>query len=365
MSQENSASKAKANVSHGKSSSALTKAEQAAHTQNDSQAVETAIVSCSYPAKDEGKVIEVNVVGEDGTGLDNVHLLLIQNDGRVLIGKTGPAGLYRFGGLESGSYNLSLPELDKDAWLMKSTQALPETEANCNSTADWKTAPAPSAPIELTHIIKQGECLGKIAERYGFFPKTIWDYPANSQLKYLRHDNMYILLDNDQVVIPGKRQKTATVVSGERIIVQRKGVPQNLRIRFLHHDETPRACVQYLLRLTTENGIPVADISSKTDENGFVDQPVPPSAALATVILNPGPWPELHKFNIGYINPIDTVSGWQARLNNLGYDCGAEDDKLGPKTQAAIRAFQQAKKLEETGEQNESTKAALLAIALS
>lgn len=363
MSAETNAPKAK--TAPGKTNSPLAKAEQAAQAQSDSQAVGAATVPCPYASKEEKKVIEVKVVGEDGIGLDGIDLLITRGDGLVLTGKTGPAGLYRFKGLEPGSYMLSLPELDEDAWLVKNTEALAEAEASCTGEVSWQAALAPAAANEQTHIIKQGECVGKIAEHYGFFPKTIWDYGANAALKKLRHENMHILVEKDHVVIPRKRQKAMAAATGERVTVQRQGVPEHLRIRFLHYDDTPRVGVPYLLSLTTDKGIPVADISSETDDKGFVDQAIPPSAVFATITLKSGRWPEVHKFNIGYTNPIDEVSGWQARLNNLGYDCGAEDNKLGPKTQAAIRAFQRAKKLGVTGQQDEPTESALLDASLA
>jgi lysozyme len=48
---------------------------------------------------------------------------------------------------------------------------------------------------------------------------------------------------------------------------------------------------------------------------------------------------------IGYLNPPsetgdEGVSGMQARLANLGFDPGPVDGQLGPRTKAAIRAFQ-------------------------
>ncbi len=307
----------------------------------------------------------MKVVGEDGVGLGGIALLLSRGDKQVITGRTAPDGVYAFKGLEPGSYQLGLPELDMDAWKELSTQTLAGDEGKSSSVASWQRAPAPAEEIEKTHVIKQGECVGKVAEVYGFFPKTIWDYGKNAKLRKLRHDNMYILLEKDQVVIPAKQQKVQVVATGNGLTVQRLGVPEHLRIRFLHYDETPRVGVRYFLSLTTDKNILIADISSETDEKGFVDQPIPPSAVFATITLNPGPWPEVHEFNIGYTNPIDTVSGWQARLNNLGYDCGEEDGELGPKTRAAIRAFQRAKKLEETGERDELTKAALMALTMA
>jgi peptidoglycan hydrolase-like protein with peptidoglycan-binding domain len=142
-------------------------------------------------------------------------------------------------------------------------------------------------------------------------------------------------------------------------------VPEHLRIRFLNYDETPRVEVPYLLSLTRDKNILVADISSETDDKGFLDQPIPPSALFATITLNPGPWPEVFKLNLGHTDPIDELTGWQTRLNNLGYDCGGEDGILGENTRLAICAFQRSKQIPETGNMEPSTQAALLALALS
>jgi hypothetical protein len=305
------------------------------------------------------------VVGEDGVGLADIALLLSREDKQVLTGKTAPDGVYAFKGLEPGDYQLSLPELDMDAWKELKTEALPGDEAKSSSVASWRSAPVATVEGEKIHVIKQGECVGKIAEVYGLFPRTIWDYGKNLELKELRHDNMYILFENDQVVIPAKRRKAEPIATGDEMTVQRKGVPERLRIRFLHYTQTPRVGVPYLLSLKTDKGDVVADISSETDDKGFVDQPIPPSAVFATITLNPGQWPEVHEFNLRYTNPIDKVSGWQARLNNLGYDCGKEDNVLGPKTERAIKAFQRAKMLEETGLPDEIARVVLLAVALS
>lgn len=353
----------KGSVPLSKTNLPLADAEQEAQALSDSIAVGAVAQPCS--SMDEKKVIEIKVVGEDGAGLDGINLRIIRGDMQILTGKTGPTGLYRFRGIEPGSYQLSFPELDQDAWLLNDIQPLPEADANCTSTASWLIVPAKESAMEKIHVIKQGECVGKIAEDYGFFRNTIWEYSANADLRKLRHDNMHILLAKDIVVIPPMRQKTVAATTGDQLTVLRLGVPERLRIRFLHFDESPKAGVLYMLSITTDKSIPVVDISGKTDENGFVDQYIPPSALIATITLNPGLRPEIYKFNIGYTNPIDEVSGWQARLNNLGYDCGVEDNDLGPKTQNAIFAFQRDKRLEETGEMDEATKIALLEMALS
>ena len=53
--------------------------------------------------------------------------------------------------------------------------------------------------------------------------------------------------------------------------------------------------------------------------------------------------------DLGYVDPIDQLSGIQCRLNMLGYECGAVDGKNGPITRAAVKAFQKDKSLQVDG----------------
>ena len=43
---------------------------------------------------------------------------------------------------------------------------------------------------------------------------------------------------------------------------------------------------------------------------------------------------------VGHLDPPETPSGIQARLNNLGFDCGEVDGIIGKRTKAAIEEFQ-------------------------
>jgi N-acetylmuramoyl-L-alanine amidase len=43
---------------------------------------------------------------------------------------------------------------------------------------------------------------------------------------------------------------------------------------------------------------------------------------------------------LGHLDPVDTTSGIQARLRNLGFNPGAIDGDMGPLTEAAVRGFQ-------------------------
>ena len=345
--------------------SSLARADRAALAQSDEAEVSQTVAPCPNRAADQRQVVEVAMLGEDGVGLPAIALLLTGTDGRILSSRTGRSGMHRFLGLLPGSYQLSLPELDQEAWLLLKTDVLPAPEAHSDTTAAWRPGALPEKSAGQVHVVKQGDCIGSIAERYGFSPQTILDVGANKALIVSRHENMHALFEDDVVAIPAKQPKAIDVVTGTRVTLQRQGVPEFLRIRFLYHDESPKAGVPYLLCLVTAKGMQVPDIPGTTDADGFVVQPIPPTATRATIVLHPGPWAEIHECNLGYKDPIDEVSGWQSRLNSLGYDCGPEDNRLGSQTRAAICAFQRAKNLEETGVTDDATKAALLKLALS
>jgi hypothetical protein len=62
---------------------------------------------------------------------------------------------------------------------------------------------------------------------------------------------------------------------------------------------------------------------------------------------------------IGHLNPLRNtkdggVSGVQGRLRNLGYAPGPADGKLGPRTKAAIEAFQEDHKLTVNGQMSDA-----------
>ena len=62
----------------------------------------------------------------------------------------------------------------------------------------------------------------------------------------------------------------------------------------------------------------------------------------------------------GTHEPREHFLGVQARLNNLGYDCGPVDGIDGPQTQAAVMAFQKNHNLEVDGIAGPQTQAALM-----
>jgi hypothetical protein len=83
------------------------------------------------------------------------------------------------------------------------------------------------------------------------------------------------------------------------------------------------------------------DISGQTDGNGVLLHTIPADTAEAVLNLHDRVW----QLQVASLNPMentgdDGVSGCQARLRNLGYDPGPIDGIAGPRTEAAVRAFQ-------------------------
>jgi peptidoglycan hydrolase-like protein with peptidoglycan-binding domain len=80
--------------------------------------------------------------------------------------------------------------------------------------------------------------------------------------------------------------------------------------------------------------------------------------ALLTLLPKDGE-PEHFQLRLGSLDPITEISGIQARLRNIGIDCGPVDGRLGPKTREALISFQKANQLQPTGEPDEATRARL------
>jgi len=194
------------------------------------------------------------------------------------------------------------------------------------------------------YIVKQGDCISSIAFKYGLFPEVIWDHPDNAGLKKKREDPN-ALFPGDAVAIPNKAVKEEACETCQRHRFRRRGAAEKLRIQFLDGDGKPRKGVPYMLDMKTKRGRPIPVIKNKTDSDGFLDETIPPNAFEGEIILGKGEEMEWIPVMIGHLDPIDTLSGIKARLDNMGYLCGEGNDKLDDITRRAIRAFQIDNKL--------------------
>lgn len=186
--------------------------------------------------------------------------------------------------------------------------------------------------MSQSHVVQQGEHLTQIAEQYGFRDyQTIWDHPRNAALK-ARRKNPNVLLPNDELFIPDKVQKTAACPTTQRHRFQIQAQQVWLRIIVKDVDDEPIVDTPY--RLEVEGQV----WELRTKSGGLIEQQIPKSAKAGKLVL-----PELSMllpFRIGELDPVEETTGWQARLNNLGYRAGTSTDPDDPQLRSAIEEFQ-------------------------
>ena len=96
------------------------------------------------------------------------------------------------------------------------------------------------------------------------------------------------------------------------------------------------------------------------DGDGRLEMPIPPNARHAVVTLKRAN--HTIELLLGGVDPIDSMSGVQGRLQNLGYKI---DDPLGTDGESTYRAledFQSRYGLTPTGEADDATRAKLAAL---
>jgi hypothetical protein len=306
--------------------------------------------------------LEATILDDRDRPLENVLVQLHRSDTEVQATKSDARGFVRFEGLDPGSHRLTLPELDQDSWALEASEALPTERDAASSRARWK-APAAVPTAARTHVVVEGECTTTIAYRSGWLDDALWEAPENAALREQReHKN--ILAPGDALVIPAPRPRLETVAASTAVRLRRKGVVAELSIAFFDDADQPRAGEPYLIRIVSDAG--TEERNGTTNAEGFVVEAIDPSTREVTIVLgDKGPTQQVHTFNAATLDPIDTVGGVQGRLVNLGYEIDDARGELGPYTRRALRDFQRDRKLELTGEIDDATRDAILALHLS
>jgi N-acetylmuramoyl-L-alanine amidase len=218
--------------------------------------------------------------------------------------------------------------------------------------------------VGQTYTVKQGDFLAKIAHQHGFGDwKTIYNHAQNTGLRSKR-PNPNILSPGDVVYIPDKKVKhTGHATAKKHKFVVKK---EKILIRIAAKDAKcdPLALNKFELALDGQ-------VYSKTQaqdanlQKGIIEQKVSSSVDEGRLRL----WttakadPDfVFKVLVGHLDPIEELSGVQARLNHLGFDCGRVDGTDGPGTQQAVRTFQQQFGHRVTGSVDQATRDKLKAV---
>jgi hypothetical protein len=183
------------------------------------------------------------------------------------------------------------------------------------------------------HQVEQGECLSSIADAHGFFWQTLWNHPQNAELKKKRTDPN-VLLPGDVVHIPDKRLREERVTTGEVHRFRMKNIPAKLQLQILR-DAEPRVGETFVL------SIDKVEVQRGTiPASGHIEISMLPQSCQGELIIGEGENAERYILQLGHLDPIDTISGVKARLNSIGFDCGAVNDEMDAVTIEAITAFQ-------------------------
>lgn len=210
--------------------------------------------------------------------------------------------------------------------------------------------------------VTEGQDLFTIARDKGFFRwQSIYYHELNADLRALRPDPN-LLLAGDVVHIPDLEEREELCETGKEHVFQLRAEPETaLHLTLEERPGIPFADVEYQLRLTVHGE--ERTMTGRTSPRGELTRRIPLQATAATLELWPAPGgePLVYELGLGHMAPIDTVTGVQDRLRNLGYDLGDEDGTIGDLTKAAIARFQALAGLEATGDPDQpaATRAAL------
>jgi hypothetical protein len=205
------------------------------------------------------------------------------------------------------------------------------------------------------HDVKQGETLLGLAVANGLESwEDILGRPENADLKKKRADPG-ILKAGDRVFIPNREMcHSPSAVDAKHTF--KVGRPKAW-IRLAVKDAAGAAYAGKRYELAAGG----TTVTGELPADGVIEQAVPidTTEGKLTVWID-GEASQVWDLKIGWMDPADEVSGVQARLNNLGFDCGEPDGVLDDDTKAAVSAFQVLTCLEATGEIDDAFREKLL-----
>jgi len=192
--------------------------------------------------------------------------------------------------------------------------------------------------------VASGECAISIADAAGHFWRTIWNHPANDEVKSVR-GSPHVLLAGDRLHVPPIVIKEEDGATEQRHCFRRKGIPITFEI-VVKENGKPLAGERYIIVI--EGRMDSGTIPS----DGKVTVKMFPSDRTGELRVGEGENVRTFPLGIGELDPAHSRTGAEARLANLGRigDCPDNEDFA-----AAIRKFQKDNDLERTGELNDAT----------
>jgi N-acetylmuramoyl-L-alanine amidase len=302
---------------------------------------EPASMPLRAPAADAPNLVEVELTDEDGTSVPFAPFTIRQADGKAREVRLDRSGWARVPIAKDTSCELAFRELDESEWKAKSSRGEPKIERAAEGGKEY--------------VVKQGDCLSSIAYQHGLPWEKAWNHPNNKDLRELRKDPN-VLYPGDRVFVPGHQLRWETCVSGAKNCFVRTRSAKRLQFALKGADGAARAGLTFSIEIDGGR----VSLSGTTDGQGIVACEVPPNAQRGRLTVEDGGEKEHYDLLFGHLDPVSEISGIQARLNHLGFWCGAPDGKLSPRTSAAIARFQEANGLHPTGDLDDGTRNVLM-----
>lgn len=236
----------------------------------------------------------------------------------------------------------------------QTSDAAPETTPRPADEPAEAPVVADAQPVGAgDHVVRPGECVSSIAKESGHFWQTIWDDPANAEIKELRRQPN-VLLPGDRLTVPPLRPKQEPGETEMRHRFVRRGEPARFRVRILDQDVV-RANEPFTMVIDGNQ-----TITGTTDPEGKIDVPIPGNARKA--VLTVGEAPDLLKLNInlGGLEPVESWAGVQARLRNMGFACEVTGDR-DELTIDALNEFRHSIGMQRSDDIDDATRQELLA----
>ena len=207
------------------------------------------------------------------------------------------------------------------------------------------------------HVVRQGDFVSKIAAQRGFRDfRTIWEHARNQKLKQQR-TTPNVLFPGDSLFVPDRELRTEfrPTDARHRFVLSERG----LRLRLIIKDMTDKPVAGKPCDLKVTGSPDVSPLA--TDGRGMVDREINPDAERGKFVLKDAALPiDLDlELLIGHLDPIGTVTGAKARLNNLAYAAGDVNEEPTLKFKSAVEEFQCDHKLGVDGVYGPKTQAAL------
>ena len=206
------------------------------------------------------------------------------------------------------------------------------------------------------HTAAAGDCVSSVAGAAGIPWRTVYDHPENADLKS-RRKNPNLLVPGDVISVLDAKPKKVGYATGQthKIVVSAMAV--RLKIKLLDLEGKPIASKPF------ELAVGAVKREGATNGEGLLDVPIPAEpkeAALKVWAQGKEKPPLAYKLALGSLQPESELKGVQARLRNLGYECGPPDGAAGAGTKEALSSYQKAASLGVTGEVNDETRKSLV-----